>query len=53
MLILLYGVDDQRAFDILRRQSQNTNVKVRALAGQLVSDYRALSNGQVLPHRSV
>jgi hypothetical protein len=29
------------------------NVKVRALAGQLVSDYRALSNGQVPPHRSV
>jgi hypothetical protein len=53
MLILLYGVDDQTAFDILRRQSQKMNVKVRALAGQLVSDYRALSNGQVPPHRSV
>ncbi len=53
MLILLYGVDDETAFDMLRVHSQNTNVKLRALAEQLVSDYRALSNGEVLPHRSV
>ena len=45
MLILLYGVDDQTAFDTLRRHSQNTNIKLRALAEQLVSNYRALSNG--------
>ena len=37
MLILLYGVDDQTAFDTLRRHSQNTNIKLRALAEQLVS----------------
>ena len=53
MLILLYGVDDQTAFDTLRRHSQNTNVKLRALAEQLVSDYRALSNGEALPSRLV
>ena len=29
MLILLYGVDDQTAFDTLRRHSQNTNIKLR------------------------
>ena len=46
MLILLYGVDDQTAFDTLRRHSQNTNIKLRALAEQLVSNYRALSNGR-------
>ena len=45
MLILLYGVDDQTAFDTLRRHSQNTNIKLRDLAEQLVSNYRALSNG--------
>ena len=45
MLIVLYGVDDQTAFDTLRRHSQNTNVKLRALAEQLVANYRALSNG--------
>ena len=38
MLILLYGVDDQTAFDTLRRHSQNTNIKLRALAEQLVSN---------------
>jgi ANTAR domain len=53
MLILLYGVDDQTAFDMLRRHSQNTNIKLRALAEQLVSDYRALSNEKALPSRSV
>jgi hypothetical protein len=40
MLILLYGVDDQTAFDTLRWHSQNTNIKLRALAEQLVSNYR-------------
>ena len=30
---------------------QSTNVKLRVLAGQLVSDYRALSNGEALPPR--
>ena len=45
MLIVLYGVDDQTAFDTLRRHSQNTNIKLRALAEQLVSDYRALIPG--------
>ena len=53
MLILLRGVDDESAFDMLRLRSQNTNVKLRALAEQLVSDYRALSNGEALPSRSV
>ncbi len=53
MLILLYGVDDESAFDMLRRRSQSTNVKLRAPAGQLVSDYRALSNGEALPPRWV
>ena len=33
------------AFDTLRWHSQNTNIKLRALAEQLVSNYRALSNG--------
>jgi hypothetical protein len=32
MLILLYGVDDVTALDMLRVRSQNTNIKLRALA---------------------
>ena len=53
MLVLLYGVDDESAFDMLRRRSQSTNVKLRTLAEQLVFDYRALSNGEALPSRLV
>ena len=53
MLILLQGVDDEAAFDMLRARSQHTNIKLRTLAEQLVSDYRALGNGEALPPRSV
>ena len=53
MLVLLYGVDDESAFDMLRQRSQNTNTKLRALAEQLVADYRALGDGDALPPRSV
>jgi AmiR/NasT family two-component response regulator len=38
MLILLYGLDDDAVFAMLRWRSQNANVKLRALAEQLVSD---------------
>ena len=34
MLTLLYGVDDEAAFDMLRARSQNTNITVRTLAEQ-------------------
>jgi ANTAR domain-containing protein len=53
MFISLYGVDDKTAFDMLRRHSQNTNVRLRALAEQLMSDYRALSSKAALPARSM
>jgi 3-methyladenine DNA glycosylase AlkC len=53
MLILLYGVDEEAAFDMLRARSQHANIKLRALAERLVFDYRALSNGEVLKPRSV
>jgi hypothetical protein len=53
MLILLYGVDDVTAFDMLPVRSQNTNINLQALAEQLVFDYRALSNGEALRSRSV
>jgi hypothetical protein len=53
MLILLYGVDEDAAFELLRWRSQTTNTKLRTLAEQLVADYRALSNEGALPSRSV
>ena len=53
MLILVYGVDEDGAFEMLRRRSQSTNTKLRTLAEQLVADYRSLCNGEALPSRSV
>ena len=52
MLILLYGVDDEAAFNILRRRSQTTKIKLRALAEQLVSDYRHSTEKHCNPARS-
>jgi len=52
MLSLLYGVDDLAAFEMLRVRSQESNVKLRALAAQLVADFRAL-NDENLPARTV
>jgi PAS domain S-box-containing protein len=52
MLSLLYGVDDMTAFELLRSRSQGSNVKVRTLAAQLVSDFRGLSS-EDLPARTV
>jgi hypothetical protein len=53
MLILLYRVDEDAAFELLRWRSQATNTKLRPLAEQLVAEYRNLSNGEALPSRSV
>src|SRR6476469_276016 len=53
MLILVYGVDEDAAFEMLRWRSQSTNTKLRTLAEQLVDDYRALCNREALPSRAV
>ncbi|CAM4303109.1 ANTAR domain-containing protein [Nocardia ninae] len=41
-LMLVYGVDAQQAFGMLRRRSQETNVKLRALAAQLIAELPSL-----------
>jgi PAS domain S-box-containing protein len=38
MVMLVYGIDAQHAFDVLQWRSQTTNTKLRALAKQLVFD---------------
>ncbi|HEY6576480.1 MAG TPA: ANTAR domain-containing protein [Mycobacterium sp.] len=43
MLMFVYGIDADAAFELLRRQSQNDNVKLRDLAGQLLVDLVELS----------
>lgn len=51
MLMMVYGIDAQTAFELLRWRSQQANVKLRLLAEQLIADFTALG-GENLPPRS-
>jgi len=42
MLMMVYGLDDEAAFDLLRWRSQSSNVKLRRLAEKIVEDFRAV-----------
>jgi signal transduction protein with GAF and PtsI domain len=47
ILIGIRGISEHEAFEILRTESQNRNVKVRDLAGRIVTGtYEALAGGQ-------
>ncbi|HEY9267598.1 MAG TPA: PAS and ANTAR domain-containing protein [Mycobacterium sp.] len=52
MLMLVYRVDADTAFELLRWRSQETNVKLRLLAEQLLADYAGLVYEDVLPPRA-
>lgn len=52
MLMMLYDIDEAAAFELLRWRSQECNVKLRALAEQLVADFRKLAADD-LPARRV
>jgi hypothetical protein len=52
MLMLVYGMDDAAAFELLKWRSQETNVKLRLLAEQVAADFRALSGDRTLPPRA-
>ena len=51
MLMLIYGIDADKAFGLLRWQSQETNVKLRLLAEQLAEEFLAVTNDGQLPQR--
>jgi PAS domain S-box-containing protein len=51
MLGVVYGLDEDAAFEILKWRSQQSNVKLRIIADRLVSAFRAMS-APVLPERS-
>ena len=53
MLMAIYGIDGDAAFDLLKWRSQETNVKLRPLAEQIVSDFSAVAHDEALPARSV
>ena len=51
MLMLIYGLDEHAAFDLLRWQSQQHNVKLRSLAEQVVKDISELGKRKPLQNR--
>jgi PAS domain S-box-containing protein len=53
MLRLIYGMDEAAAFELLKWRSQETNVKLRLVAGQIAAEFVALSGSERLPPRSV
>jgi hypothetical protein len=52
MLMMIYRVDAAAAFDLLKWRSQETNVKLRTLAEQLLADFAGLIYEEVLPARA-
>ncbi|BDT92500.1 hypothetical protein IFM12275_24760 [Nocardia sputorum] len=38
MLMLVYGIGEQQAFELLRSCSQHTNVRLRELAGRILTE---------------
>jgi ANTAR domain/PAS fold len=53
MLMLIYGIDASHAFELLRWESQQANVKLRRLAEQITADFAALTDSDMLPTRAM
>ena len=45
MLMLIYGIDNDAAFDLLKWLSQEANVKLRLLAEKICEEFRNVSSG--------
>lgn len=52
MLMLIYRLDADQAFELLRWRSQETNVNLRVLAERILEDFRALDYDDIIPPRS-
>jgi hypothetical protein len=52
ILMFVYRIDGERAFNLLTWRSQITNTKLRELAGQYLVEFVALNHDEVLPTRS-
>lgn len=53
MLMLIYRINADAAFDLLKWRSQETNTKLRLLAEQLAADFQALDYSETLPSRAI
>jgi len=49
ILMIVYRIDADAAFDLLKWRSQAANIKLRVLAEQLLADFRALNYDDTLP----
>ncbi len=52
MLMLIYRINADSAFELLKWRSQETNTKLRALAEQIATDFLELRYDEVLPSRN-
>lgn len=53
MLMLIYGLNADAAFELLKWRSQETNIKLRILAEQIVTDFSTADGGIDFPLREV
>ncbi|MGV0734866.1 PAS and ANTAR domain-containing protein [Mycobacterium syngnathidarum] len=53
MLMLIYRLNADAAFELLKWRSQETNTKLRALAEQLAEDVLGLDYAETLPERAI
>ena len=53
MLMLIYRINADSAFELLKWRSQETNTKLRPLAEQIAKDFLGLSYDEELPARAV
>ena len=53
MLMMVYSIDADAAFDLLRWRSQESNVKLRDLAQQITVDFQGVRHDGNMPPRSV
>lgn len=53
MLMLIYRISADSAFDLLKWRSQEANVKLRLLAAQIVEDFVNIEYDETLPAREV
>ena len=53
MLMLIYRITADSAFELLKWRSQETNTKLRVLAEQIAKDFKQLEYDEVLPPRAV
>jgi PAS domain S-box-containing protein len=52
MLMMIYEIDEDAAFDLLKWRSQEANIKLRRMAAQIVADFTGLRHDGAMPPRS-